>query len=87
MHWLHYNDAMPRIRSFDSCQINVNFRDHLPPHFHVIASDGREWLVRIDSCETLEGPRDTRSIRVALEWAAIPEKRDLLMYRFLEYRT
>lgn len=77
---------MPRIHTFDSCQINVNFKDHSPPHFHVIANDGREWLVRIDNCEVLEGPRDARAIRVALEWAALPTNRDLLMQRFLEYR-
>ncbi len=58
----------------------------MPPHFHVIANDGREWLVRIDNCEVLEGPRDVRAIRVALEWAAIQKNRDLLMSRFLEYR-
>lgn len=57
----------------------------MPPHFHVIANDGREWLVRIDNGEILEGPRDVRAIRVALEWANIPENRDLLMCRFLEY--
>jgi len=33
---------MPRIQSFDSCQININLRDHMPPHFHVIVKDGRE---------------------------------------------
>ena len=86
MQQLHYNLYMPRIQPFDSCQINVNFRDHPPPHFHVIANDGREWLVRIDNCEVLEGPRDVRVIRVAMEWAAIPKNRDLLMQRFLEYR-
>lgn len=77
---------MPRIQSFDSCQINVNFKDQLPPHFHVFANDGREWLVRIDNCEVLEGPREIRSIRVALEWAAAPKNKELLMRRFLEYR-
>lgn len=69
---------MPRIRTFDSCQINVNFKDHLPPHFHVIANDGREWLVRIDDGKVLEGPRDTRPIRPALAWAVVPENRGII---------
>lgn len=83
---MHYDVPMPRIQAFDSCQININFKDHLPPHFHLIANDGREWLVRIDDCTVLEGPRDYRSIRVALEWASMPGNRELLMRRFLEFR-
>lgn len=58
----------------------------MPPHFHVLAKDGREWLVRIDNEEVLEGPRDTRLIRIALEWASVPNNRELLMRRFLELR-
>ena len=46
---------MPRIQSFDSCQIGIHPKDPMPPHFHVLASDGREWLVRIDNAEVLEG--------------------------------
>ena len=45
---------MPRVHSFDSCWINIYPKDHMPPHFHVLASDGREWLVRIDNGEVLE---------------------------------
>ncbi|MBI2307127.1 MAG: DUF4160 domain-containing protein [Rhodocyclales bacterium] len=78
---------MPRIRPFAACQINLYPKDHLPPHFHVVASDGREWLVRIEDGEILEGPRDVRAIREALEWAAVPENRELLMRRFLELRS
>ena len=73
---------MPRIQRFDSCQININPKDHMPPHFHVLASDGQEWLVRIDNCEVLEGPRNTRMIRAALEWAVKSDNRELRMCRF-----
>ena len=84
MQSLHYTVFMPRIQRFDSCQININPKDHMPPHFHVLASDGQEWLVRIDTCAILEGPRDTRTIRTALAWAALPNNQKLLMRRFLE---
>lgn len=77
---------MPRIRSFDTCEIRLYFMDHMPPHFHVLDKSGREWLVRIDNGAILEGPRDTRIIRVALEWAATEANRKLLMQRFMEYR-
>lgn len=75
---------MPRIKSFDSCQISIYPDDPMPPHFHVLASDGREWLVRIDDGQVLEGPRNTRAIRAALDWATVPANRELLMHRFLE---
>lgn len=77
---------MPRIESFAACEIRINFNDHMPPHFHVLDKHGREWLVRIDNGVVLEGPRNLRSIRAALEWAADEENRKLLMQRFMEYR-
>jgi len=54
----------------------------MPPHFHVVANDGREWLIRIDNGEVLEGARSTRSIRAALEWAAVPTNRSRLLHIF-----
>lgn len=77
---------MPRTESFAACEIRINFNDHMPPHFHVLDKRGREWLVRIDNGAVLEGPRDLRAIRAALEWAAQEENAKLLMQRFLEYR-
>jgi Domain of unknown function (DUF4160) len=59
----------------------------MPPHCHVLANDGREWLVRIDNGEVLEGGRNTRTIRVALEWVAIPENRNRLAKIFWELQT
>jgi hypothetical protein len=56
----------------------------MPPHFHVLTNDGREWLVRIENGEVLEGSRSTRSIRAALEWAAVPVNRDRLLHLFWE---
>ena len=56
----------------------------MPPHFHVLTNDGREWLVRIDNGEVLEGSRGTRAIRAALEWAAVPVNCDRLLHLFWE---
>jgi hypothetical protein len=78
---------MPRVHSFDSCQIYIYPKDHMPPHFHVLSSDGREWLVRIDDGEVMEGARSTRSIRAALEWASVPINRDRLLQIFWELHT
>ena len=59
----------------------------MPPHFHVLANDGRKWLIRIDNGEVLEGERSTRSIRVALEWASVLANRDRLLHIFWELHT
>ena len=59
----------------------------MPPHFHVLASDGREWLVRIDNGEVLEGARSTRLIRAALDWAAVPINKERLLQIFWELHT
>lgn len=81
---MHYYLQMPRVHSFASCQINIYPKDHMPPHFHVLASDGREWLVRIDNGDVLEGDRNTRAIRAALQWASVPENQDTLLHYFWE---
>lgn len=81
---MHYDALMPRVHSFDSCQINIYPKDHMPPHFHVLANDGREWLVRIDNGKVLEGDRNTRSIRDALEWATVPKNKAKLLQYFWE---
>ena len=59
----------------------------MPPHFHILANDGREWLVRIDNGKVLEGSRSIRSIKVALEWAAVPINRARLLDIFWELHT
>lgn len=45
------------------------FRDHNPPHFHVLANDGREAQVRIDGLQLLNGEVDRRALDEAREWA------------------
>lgn len=87
MQLLHYNSFVPRIHTFDSCQINIYPMDHMPLHFHVLVSDGRERLIRIDNGEVLEGARSTRSIRAALDWAAVPINRERLLQIFWELLT
>ena len=84
MQWLHYNHPMPCIQRFAGCQINIYFHDHLPPHFHVLANNGLEWLMEIETGAILRGPRNTREIREALDWATSPDNRKLLLRRFTE---
>ena len=46
------------------------FEDHNPPHFHVLANDGREAQVRLGSLRVLNGEVDKRALAEAREWGA-----------------
>ncbi len=35
---------MPTLQRFASFKLEIRFRDHLPPHVHVLAADRRELL-------------------------------------------
>jgi len=45
------------------------FKDHAPPHFHVITNSDERVTVIIESLTTLAGNADARDIAEALEWA------------------
>jgi hypothetical protein len=45
--------------------------DHLPPHFHVILSDGREALVVIADLTILSSRAHKRELEAALQWAQL----------------
>ena len=45
------------------------FKDHAPPHFHVITTGNERVSVIIESLAILAGSADARDIAEALEWA------------------
>ena len=60
---------MPVLVRLQHCLIAMYFEDHNPPHFHVLANDGREAQVRLGSLRVLNGEVDTRALTEAREWA------------------
>jgi Domain of unknown function (DUF4160) len=40
---------MPTIRRFERCRITMYFKDHAPPHFHVITNSDERVTVIIES--------------------------------------
>lgn len=46
------------------------FTDHPPPHFHVLANDGREAVFVIETLTCFAGSVDARDSEEALTWAA-----------------
>ena len=65
---LHYTVLMPTLKRFANCRIEVRSRDHMPPHFHVVMSDGRSCVVEIDSLEVV-GEVKVLEIADAIKWA------------------
>jgi Domain of unknown function (DUF4160) len=61
---------MPVIKRFHNCALRINFKDHAPPHFHIVMNDGREVWVKIDTLEIIRGKIAQREIADALAWAA-----------------
>ena len=56
-------------RYADDLQISINWRDHMPPHFH--ASYGEdEVIMSILDIEVLEGSMPSKQLKMLLGWAA-----------------
>ncbi|WP_412315732.1 DUF4160 domain-containing protein [Intestinimonas butyriciproducens] len=55
---------------FRGIKIFINWRDHLPPHFHATYS-GQEVLVSINDLEVLEGSMPNKQLKMLLGWAAL----------------
>lgn len=64
---------MPTIKRFATCRIELRFRDHLPPHVHVLTGDGRDAMVIIHA-PSIVGPVKRHEIREALAWIVANEE-------------
>lgn len=59
---------MPTVYQTGSFKITLYFRDHAPPHFHVVGR-GFEALVAIETLTVMEGGAPKPALRAALNWA------------------
>ena len=66
---LHYTAAMPTVARLSSCTITLFAADHLPPHFHVRMTNGREALVEISTLSILRGSMRPRERIETMTWA------------------
>ena len=60
---------MPTLQKFASCKVEIRFRDHLPPHVHVVTADRREALVEIEALQ-VTGNIPLRDLAIPLAWIA-----------------
>ena len=60
---------MPTISVFFGLVIQMFWREHAPPHFHVIYAE-HEAVIDIRTLEILQGQLPRRALALVLEWAA-----------------
>jgi Domain of unknown function (DUF4160) len=60
---------MPTVTRFDRCRIEMYFRDHLPPHFHIVTRSDERVSVLIETLGIMAGTADSRDLEEALAWA------------------
>jgi hypothetical protein len=74
---------MPTLQDFGSFQIRMYFRDHNPPHVHVVSPDEAA-LVRIADGTVIRGEIDAAMLAKAQAWIAA--HRNELFARWAEYQ-
>ena len=61
---------MPEISRFYGITIQMYYKDHHPPHFHVRYS-GQRALIGIEDAMLLRGELSSRALGLVREWAAL----------------
>jgi hypothetical protein len=78
---MHYDAACPQWNG--SIAVASRFKDHAPPHFHIVTTSNERISVVIESLEVLAGTADSRDVTEALTWAKT--NRDTLRRLWREY--
>ena len=65
--------AMPTICMFRGIKIYINWRDHMPPHFHAKYGEN-EVIVSITELEAIEGELPSKQQKMLLGWAALHQE-------------
>ena len=64
---------MPTICMFRGIKVFINWRDHMPPHFHAqYGSD--QVIVSINDIEGIEGSLPNKQLKMLLGWAAFHQE-------------
>lgn len=73
---------MPTIYTGHGWKITMYYRDHEPPHFHIVTRDRRETQIRIEDLTVIIGDVQQKIVREALSWAA--KNRAILLEKWQE---
>ena len=61
---------MPTISMFRGIKVFINWRDHMPPHFHA-EYNGHKALVDINNIQVIKGSLPNKQLRLILAWCTI----------------
>lgn len=61
---------MPTISAFYGLLIQMFFREHAPPHFHVTYGDYKA-IIDIQALSLMEGKLPRRGLNLVLDWAEL----------------
>ena len=71
---------MPTIKTLPGCSIRVFFKDHNPPHVHVVTNEA-EAKMRIDDSSIIAGSLPPKIARAARRWLAANRDYAMQMWR------
>lgn len=74
---------MPTISAFYGILIQMFFKDHAPPHFHVKYGDFKA-VIDINSLSLLNGKLPRRALNLVLDWAELHQAELLEDWRLCE---
>ena len=74
---------MPTISAFYGILIQMFFKDHAPPHFHVKYGEFKA-VIDINSLSLLNGKLPRRALNLALDWAELHQAELLEDWRLCE---
>lgn len=64
---------MPTISMFRGIKVFINWKDHMPPHFHA-KYGSEEVIVNIKDIEVIDGKIPSKQLKMLLGWAAFHQE-------------
>ncbi|MDK2946788.1 DUF4160 domain-containing protein [Geotoga petraea] len=64
---------MPTICMFRGIKIYINYRDHLPPHFHCEYGEFN-CIISIEDIEIINGDMPNKQLKMIYGWAALHQE-------------
>lgn len=64
---------MPIICMFRGIKIYINYRDHLPPHFHANYGE-HDCCISIEEIELISGTMPNKQLKMIYGWAALHQE-------------
>lgn len=64
---------MPTICTFRGIKIYINYRDHLPPHFHAAYGE-YDCCISVEEIELISGKMPNKQLKMLYGWTALHQE-------------